>query len=131
MERSLLKVGDEVAVYLGHPVPRDPYAAHHRQGVRRGTVTSTSGREGVGIDWGSNVQYVESRQIIALWAEWERRLAERDAASTGQRGAQLARLNEEADALVSAQAIFPLATVSNGAVVIPVAAWLAGREALS
>ena len=131
MERSLLKVGDEVAVYLGHPVPRDPYASHHRQGVRKGTVDSTSGREGVGIDWSSNVQYVESRQIITYWDRWEERLARRDEASSGQRTAQLERLNAEADALTSVQAIFPGATVSNGSVVIPIAAWLTHREELA
>lgn len=131
MERSLLKVGDEVAVYLGHPVPRDPYASHHRQGVRRGIVTSTSGREGVGIDWGSNVQYVESRQIITYWDWWEDRLAKRDEASSGQRAAQLERLNAEADALTSVQAIFPGATVSDGSVVIPISAWLTHREELA
>lgn len=130
MERSLLKSGDEVAVYLSDPVPRDPYASHHRQGVRRGVVSDPHHNQGVLVDWGegASAQEVSARQVITHWGLWEARLAERDAASSGQRGEQLARLNEEMDALTSAQAEFPSATLQDGSIVIPIAAWLARGE---
>jgi len=128
MERSQLKVGDLVAVYVRTPVPADPYNDYAEKHIERcevldphpkggGVIVDVLSRRNVQVD---NSAFA-SRQIIALWSDYvERREARHDKTVDGRRQR---RLEVEGRALTSAQQVFPTATIERGRVVIEIPDW--------